>query len=207
MSRREQYLIIIGLALIVALGFYYLVYTPRTAEYRELVAERDSRQARLDQMQRVAAQAEQLEKRYSDLQTFIATIEAKLPTEKEVPALLVQLERLTTRLRVNLQALRPGALEAVAAAQSQPAPAQPAGGNETAAQPAAPAPQAKPEYYRFPINMQFTASYNEFVSLMGALRDFPRLIAVTRVSMNPVKLPVLNVQSDTETYVLPKEAR
>lgn len=204
MSRREQILIMVGLAVIILLGFYYLIYTPRAAEYRGLVAERDARQTRLEQMQRIAAQAEQLEKRYSDLQTFIATIEAKLPTEKEVPALLVQLERLTTRLRVNLQALRPGALEAVAAAQSQPAPAQPASGNGTAAQPA---PQTKPEYYRFPINMQFTASYNEFVSLMGALKDFPRLIAVTRVSMNPVKLPELNVQSDTETYVLPKEAR
>jgi Tfp pilus assembly protein PilO len=203
MSRREQILIIVGLALILVLGFYYLVYIPRTAEYRELVAERDARQARLDQMQQVAAQAEQLEKRYSDLQAFIATVEAKLPTEKEVPALLVQLERLTTRVRVNLQAIRPGALEAVAAAQSQPAPAQPTSGSGTAAQPA---PQAKPEYYRFPIGMQFTASYNEFVSLMAALRDFPRLIAVTRVGMTPGKLPELNVQSDTETYVLPKEA-
>lgn len=204
MSRREQILIVVGLALVVVLGFYYLVYTPRAAEYTELSAERDARQARLDQMQRAAAQAEQLERRYSELQTFIATIEAKLPTEKEVPALLVQLERLTTRLNVDLRALRPGALEAVAAAQAQTAPAaQPGTESGTAAQPT---PQGKPEYFRFPIGIQFTATYNEFVSLMGALRDFPRLIAVTRVGMTPGTLPELNVQADTETYVLPKEA-
>jgi hypothetical protein len=41
---------------------------------------------------------------------------------------------------------------------------------------------------------------------MAALKDFPRLIAVTRISMAPVKLPELSAQTDTETYVLPKEA-
>lgn len=196
MSRREQILLIVGLAVVILLGFYYVIYTPRAAEYRELITERDARQARLDQMQRVAAQAEQLESRYAELQTFIATIEAKLPTEKEVPALLVQLERLTTRLKVDLQALRPGALEAVAAAQSQPGTTQPSGQ----------AP-ARPQYFRFPIGMTFTATYSEFVSLMGELRDFPRLIAVTRVGLTPSTLPELSVQADTETYVLPKEAR
>ncbi|HEY6101803.1 MAG TPA: type 4a pilus biogenesis protein PilO [bacterium] len=201
MSRREQVLILVGFIIIVLLGFYYLIYTPRMAEYNQLTAERDTRQARLDQMQRVAAQTEQLEARYAELKTFISTIEAKLPTEKEVPALLVQMERLVNGQHVDLQALRPGALEAVAA-QGQAA--QPAAGTQPAA-PAQPA-QGRPEYYRFPINMQFAATYNEFVSLMAALKDFPRLIAVTRVSMAPVKLPDLSVQTDTETYVLPKEA-
>ena len=196
MSRREQVLLIVGLAVVILLGFYYVIYTPRAAEYRELITERDARQARLDQMQRVAAQAEQLESRYAELQTFIATIEAKLPTEKEVPALLVQLEQLTTRLKVDLQGLRPGALEAVAAAQSQGGTTQPSG-----------QAQARPQYFRFPIGMTFTATYSEFVSLMDELRDFPRLIAVTRVGLTPGTLPELSVQADTETYFLPKEAR
>lgn len=202
MSRREQILLIVGLAIIVLLGFYYVIYTPRAAEYRSLVAERDARQTRLEQMQRIAAQAEQLERRYAELQTFIKTIEAKLPTEKEVPALLVQMERLVTRLRVVLLALRPGALEAVSAGQARAgaattaAPAQPAGGQA-----------ARPEYFRFPIGMSFTATYNEFIALMGELKDFPRLIAVTRVGLAPATLPELSVTADTETYVLPKEAR
>jgi len=202
MSRREQLLLIVGLVVVVLLGFYYLIYTPRMAEHRQLVAERDARQVRLDQMQRIAQQAEQLRRRYSELQAFIATIEAKLPTEKEIPALLVLMERLTIRQSVDLQALRPGALEAVTA-QGQNA-AQPAAG--TAGAPAAQPAAARPEYYRFPINLQFTATYNEFVSLMRALKDFPRLIAVTRITMNPTKMPELSVQSETETYVLPKEA-
>lgn len=201
MSRREQILLIVGLAVVILLGFYYVIYTPRAAEYRSLVAERDARQSRLEQMQRIAAQAEQLERRYAELQTFIKTIEAKLPTEKEVPALLVQMERLVTRLRVDLLALRPGALEAVSAGQSRggAAPAasgQPAGGQA-----------GRPEYFRFPIGMSFTATYNEFIALMDELKDFPRLIAVTRVGLAPGKLPELSVTADTETYVLPKEAR
>jgi Tfp pilus assembly protein PilO len=200
MSRREQILIIAGLAIVILLGFYYLIYTPRAAEYRGLVAERDARQTRLEQMQRIAAQAEQLEQRYAELQTFIKTIEAKLPTEKEVPALLVQMERLVGRLRVILLALRPGALEAVAAAQPQGAAAQTSGQASGQA-------QGRPEYFRFPIGMSFTATYSEFISLMSELRDFPRLIAVTRLGLTPGTLPELSVTADTETYVLPKEAR
>ena len=201
MSRREQILIIVGLAVVVVLGFYYIVYQPRQTEYRALVAEQQELTARHDEMVRVAAQTEQLERRYAELQTFIATIEAKLPTEKEVPALLVQLEQLTTRLRVDLRALRPGALEAVTSA-AQPQGAQPG----QTGQGQAPA-QGRPEYFRFPIGMTFTATYDEFVSLMGELRDFPRLIAVMRVTLTPGTLPELGVQADTETYVLPKEAR
>lgn len=203
MSRREQLLIIAGLAVVVVLGFYYLIYQPRTAEFQRLTAEREALQTRLEQMQAVAEQADQLERRYGELQAFIATIEAKLPTQKEIPALLVQLERLANQQRVNLQAIRPGALEAVSAS----AQAAQAGGTPSAPRAGAPAGQAKPEYYRFPIGLSFQATYNEYVSVLGALRDFPRLIAVTSVSMTPGgKLPELNVQVSSETYVLPKEA-
>ena len=196
MNRREQVLIIVGLVVVILLGFFYLIYQPRAAEFRKLSELREARQARLDQMEAVAAQAERLERRYSELQAFIATIEAKLPTQKEVPALLVQLERLTTRERVDLQAIRPGALEAVSA-----------GGQAQTSGAAQPAAQARPEYYRFPIGLTVTATYNEYVSLLAALRNFPRLIAVTSVAMTPGgKLPELSVQVSSLTYVLPKEA-
>jgi Tfp pilus assembly protein PilO len=208
MSRREQLLIVIGLAVVIVLGFYYLVYQPRTAEYGRLVTEKDARQARLDQMQAVAAQTERLERRYGELQAFIATIEAKLPTQKEVPALLVQLERLTTQQKVELQAIRPGALEAVSAGgqTTRAGGTAPAAGAAPSSGTARPA-QARPEYFRFPIGLTFRATYNQYVSVLAALRDFPRLIAVTSVRMTPgSKLPELNVQVDSETYVLPKEA-
>lgn len=192
MSRREQILIIVGVVVALLVFFVYVVYQPKTAEYRELIAERDARQARLEQVRRIAAQAEELERRYEEKQALIATLEAKLPTEKEVPALLVQLEQLATSLRVDLDAIRPGALEAVSTEQ--------AGGQ-------AGAEQAQPTYFRFPISLTFKGSFNQMVELTSALQDFPRLIAVTRISMNPTALPELNAQVDSVTYVLPKEAR
>ncbi len=206
MSRREQILSLVGVVVVILIGFYYILYQPRVAEYRSLVAERDTRQSRLEEMERIAAQTAQLERQYQDLLAFIATLEAKLPTEKEVPALLVQMERQTISLHVDLRALRPGGLEAVNAGQSQPQPPpQTQAGGATGQQQAT---QAKPEYYRLPVSLSVEATFNEYVSLLRALRNFPRLIAVTRVSMTPgAKLPRLNVTVDTETYVLPKEAR
>lgn len=198
MSRREQILIVAGLVVVLLVVFNYVVYQPKAAEYRELTTERDARQARLAEVQRIAAQAEELERRYQEKQALIATLEAKLPTEKEVPALLVQLERLVTSLGVGLDAIRPGALEAVSAEQ---------GGTQPGTQAGQAGAQAQPTYFRFPIGLSFKGSFNQMVALTGALQDFPRLIAVTRISMNPTTLPELAAQVDSETYVLPKEAR
>ncbi len=207
MSRREQILSLVGVVAVILVGFYYILYQPRKAEYDSLVAQRDARQARVAEMERIAEQTAQLERQYQDLLTFIATLEAKLPTEKEIPALLVQMERQTISLHVDLRSLRPGGLEAVTAGQAQPQtqPQPQTQGGGTGQQQAA---QARPEYYRLPVALSVEATFNEYVSLLRALRNFPRLIAVTRVSMTPgAKLPKLNVTVDTETYVLPKEAR
>jgi Tfp pilus assembly protein PilO len=203
MSRRERILIIVAATLVSIVGWYFYVYSPRQARYTELTLKLSDARAQLERMEATARLITRLEQEYRELQSFIATVEAKLPTTKEMPALLVQMERLTMSLGISLQSVRPGALEAV-----NPVPAA------QSATPAAsqPAPSAGATYYKFPIKLQFEANYAELLRLTNRFQNFPRLIVIRRITMNPrgdtsLEMPELNSDIDIETYVLPKEAR
>lgn len=208
MSRRERVLVVVAATLVTLVGWYFYVYSPRQARYTELTLKLSDARAQFERMEATARQITRLEQEYRELQSFIATIEAKLPTTKDIPPLLVQMERLTMSLGISLQAVRPGALEAV----NPVSPAQSA----QSATPAAsqqPAPSAgTPTYFKYPIKLQFEASYAELLRLTNRFQTFPRLIVIRKITMSPrgdssLDMPELNTDIDIETYVLPKEAR
>lgn len=198
MSRREQVLITVGVIILVSVGYYFLAFQTKRAEYEKLSAQLEERQKELGRLQAIAKERAQLEKEYAELQGFVASVEAKLPTVKEVPTLLVQLERMAKSVNIKLQGIRPMALEAI---YPEGAPAQgqaPAGGGK--------APKAgPPAYYRFPLKMTISANYAQVLQLMTQLQDFPRLMRVRKLSVIPKTLPELNLDIDVDTYVLPKE--
>lgn len=200
MSRRERILLIVGAVVIVGLVFFYYVYSPRQAEYRKLTEQLADRQNQLDRMEATARLSARLEKEHADLQAFIASVEGKLPTGKEIPTLLVQLEQLTRSLKIDLTSIKPSSLEAATAAAAAPA----AGGK--APQPQPPAESAG-AYLRFPIKLSITADYNDLLKLLNAFNDFPRLITVKKLTIGPRDIPELTANLDVETFVLPKEAR
>jgi len=199
MSGRERILVIVAAILVTCVGWYFYVYSPRQARYTELTLKLQDAQAQLERMEATARLITRLEQEYRELQGFIATIEAKLPTTKEIPALLVQMERLTMSLGISLQSVRPGQLEPVSSA-SQAQSATPA-----ASQPAPAA--ARPAYFKFPLKLQYEASYTELLQLTNRFQTFPRLLVIRKIMMSPRNLPDLNSEMDIETYVLPREAR
>lgn len=204
MNRRERTLLIAVGTIGVLLLFYFYIYSPRQAEYRRLQATLETQQTQLARMEATARQITRLREEFTRLQAFIADIEAKLPAQKEMPALLVQLERLTRSLAVNLLSIRPGQLQAVQAAAPPPAP----GTRPPAPGAPAPAPAAPgPTYLRFPIGITVEATYDEVVRLTKELMDFPRMIAIRNIALQPRTIPKLTIAIDVETYVLPREAR
>lgn len=187
MTRQRLILIAIA-AVLILLAYNFLVYQPRQARYRTLSAELATRQAERDRLQGIVARTQALEQQFSELQSTIAVVEAKLPEEKEIPELLVLLEQLVTSLNVDLAAIAPAAVQAP--------PAPPGGG------------AAQPTPYAFiPVRLRVTATYQQLVELMGALQDFPRLMAVKTISVGPGGLPKLSVDMNAETYVLVKGAQ
>lgn len=202
MSRRESLLSMIGGIVIVAVLYLFFVYQPKQREFAQLTAQLKDLRSQVERMERTVREAEQLEKEFAALQGFIATVEAKLPAQKEIPELLVRLERLTTSLGINLQAIKPAPLEAVTEAGAAAPP-----GTPPRPAPAAPAPAATAAYFRFPIKLTVLASYEEFLKLTSSLHDFPRLMVVRRLTVIPKQVPDLTAELDVETFVLPREAR
>ncbi|OLD39466.1 MAG: hypothetical protein AUI83_23045 [Armatimonadetes bacterium 13_1_40CM_3_65_7] len=193
----------------ILLIFYYFIYSPKQAEYQALRAQLEERRTQLERMEATARQLTRLREEYARLQAFIAEVEAKLPAEKEVPSLLVQLERLTRSLGVSLDSIRPSQVQS-----SQPVPPPgaavpppgavpaPAGGA-----PPAPGAAAVPAYQRFPITLTVVGTYEQIVKLATELNAFPRMIAIRNLAFGPKKIPELSVNADIETYVLPRGAR
>lgn len=198
MNRRERILLIIVSVIVTFVGWYFYLYSPRQAEHVRLTQTLEERRGQLKQMEATALRITQLEQTYRELQSFIAQVEAKLPATKEIPPMLVQLERLTKSLGISLQSIRPGQLETVA-------PASASQGAPSAQTPAPPAGTSA--YFKFPIKLHFEASYAQLLRLTNSLAGFPRLIVIRKITMAPRTLPELNSDMEVETYVLPKEAR
>ena len=209
MSRRERLILMVLGPLGILLIFYYFIYSPKQAEYQALRAQLEERRTQLERMEATARQLTRLREEYARLQAFIAEVEAKLPAEKEVPSLLVQLERLTRSLGVSLDSIRPSQVQS-----SQPVPppgaavpppgAVPAPGGGA---PPAPGAAAFPAYQRFPITLTVVGTYEQIVKLATELNAFPRMIAIRNLAFGPKKIPELSVNADIETYVLPRGAR
>ena len=209
MSRRERLILMVLGPLGILLIFYYFIYSPKQAEYQRLRVELEERRTQLERMEATARQLTRLREEYARLQAFIAEVEAKLPAEKEVPSLLVQLERLTRSLGVSLDSIRPSQVQS-----SQPVPppgaAVPPPGAVSApggGAPPAPGAAAVPAYQRFPITLTVVGTYEQIVKLATELNAFPRMIAIRNLAFGPKKIPELSVNADIETYVLPRGAR
>jgi Tfp pilus assembly protein PilO len=193
MSRRERIILTVIFPIGVLLLFYYFIYTPNRAEHARLQTQLQRQRAELQRMEDTARQITRMRAEFARLQAFVTELETKLPAEKDLPALLVQLERLARSLALNLEAIRPSALE-------QPKP-PPSG----AAQP--PAAQAPPTYLTLPINLSIRGTFEQVVRLATAMNDFPRMIAIRDISLNPGQLPELSWNINAVTFVLPGRAR
>jgi Tfp pilus assembly protein PilO len=191
MTRRERLILIVIFPIGALLLFYYFVYSPNRAEHARLTAQLQQQRAELQRMEDTARQITRLRAEFARLQAFVAELESKLPAEKDMPALLVQLERLARSLAINLDSIRPSELE-------RPAPPKAGAG-----QPAAVAPS----YLVLPLNMNINGTFEQVVRLATALNDFPRMIAIRDISLNPKTLPELSWNVNAITFILPEGAR
>ncbi len=191
MTRRERIILMVIFPLGALLLFYYFVYAPNRAEHARLEAQLKQQRAQLERMEDTARQITRLRAEFARLRAFVTEVETKLPAEKDLPALLVQLERLARSLAINLAAIRPSELEKPPQSSGAQPPAAPAG----------------PTYLTFPLNLSIKGTFEQVVRLATALNDFPRMIAIRDISLNPEQLPELSWNVNAVTFVLPGGAR
>lgn len=201
LSPRERILISLVIAAAVAAVFYLFFWTPQTARRADLETRLNKQRGELARMQELAATREEKEREYQALYERLRLVEVRLPSEREIPRLIRQVQEAAAGLGVKLTLLRPGANQPGAAAASP--------GTRAAGQPAPargqPAPTAQPRYQLFRLDFGFEGTYADLMAYLARLEDFPRLIILKQISMSPAARPRLKATLSAETYVLPRE--
>ena len=199
---REKVLLSIVALLVVALGFYYLIYSPKMKEITAVSQQLKTKQAELTRLQAEAAKKDQLERRLQELQRQVAETEAKLPSSREIPTLLVQLEGLAAQVGANLTLIRPGP------AQGQ---GQGQGGQPTRPGAAAsPAPGLGLQQFNLELNAEGT--FDKVQSFVRGIENFPRFIAMSDLKITPLpskqgessERPRLAIGLSAVTYFVPE---
>ena len=125
LSPRDR-LVVWGFAVVALLVLFYLyVYTPKTREISVVSQQLKAANADLARLQAQAARKEELDRRVQQIQHDLQDIEAKLPSAREIPVLLVRLESLASQVSANLTLIKAAAESAAAGGPA--APTQPSG--------------------------------------------------------------------------------
>ena len=210
MNRRERFMLMFAIVMLGAIAFKFMIHDPQQAEHETLVAARDSAQAELDKDQRIVARASQAKAEYERLRSYIATVEQRLPTRKEIPALLTAMEVFTHHVGVLFQSIHPGGLVAVntpgagqAAASGQTGAGGAARGGAAGTPTAAETRVGKSiAYSSMSVDIMLTGTFAQTVQYLRELRDFPRLVIVNSVALTPIGFPNLGVNIKAEIYTL-----
>lgn len=201
---REIALLFVAGILLVVFLFYSSFYRPRTEEARRLAEELERASSERRRLEELVAQRSQVEEEFRRASTRLAELEAKLPSAREIPTLLVQLEESVRQSRARITLVRPG-------------PLQP-GGTPATPQPGAtprPGPTPAPEiqYQTFTVELGAEGPYEALVDFLQRLQNFPRLLVLSDVRMAPAAAPVgqapgqlLQLSVRATTYVLPESA-
>ena len=199
---REKVILWFLAVLVVGIGFYYLVYAPKSAEIHAASQELKKAKDDLTRLQAQAARRDAIERRLKELQQQVKETEAKLPTSREIPTLLVQLEGLASQTGANLTLIRPG----------------PGGGGQAAPQPgrpgapAGPPPGAALGLQQFALELTAEGTFDVVESFVRGIENFPRFIAMSDLKITPLppragegaERPRLAVGLTATTYFVPE---
>ena len=157
MSRRDRYVLILGLLIIVLLivGYYLLLLGPLLRHLDERAQERSDKQAQLAYLQQDVAQLEAVRREAPEIERQLLELSKRIPTRPEIPTLVLQIEEIANASGVTLLSIEPG----------DPEP-PPGGGN----------------FSVVPITMSFEGTYEQMQDFQRRLDDLVRLVTVRSVT-------------------------
>jgi len=103
----QRILIMVIIMAAIGAGFYFGVYQGQLDEYQQLVAQRDTVQARLEKNQRIAAKLEVYKKEYAKLEEQLEQALGELPLKKEIPSLLTNVGELAKEKGLDILRFQP----------------------------------------------------------------------------------------------------
>jgi type IV pilus assembly protein PilO len=156
-SRRERNILLIGFLLIVllAVGYYFLFLGPLLNNLDERAQERADKQAQLANLQQQVAELEAIRQNAPEIERQLLELSKRIPTQPEIPTLVVQVEEIAEAAGVTQLSIVPGDVEA------------PPGGGD---------------FSVMPVTMSFTGTYEQMQDFLLRTRNLARLVTVRSVT-------------------------
>ncbi len=189
MDRRDRNILILGLLVIVllAVGYYFLLLSPLLNRLDERVRERSDKEAQLANLQQEVAQLEAVKRNAPETERQLLELSKRVPTQPEIPTLVVQIEEIARASGVTQLSIQPGT------------PGPPPGGGD---------------FFVVPITMSFEGTYEQMQDFLRRTYDLARLVTVTGVTYQEVaeegttlveiEQP-LQVEIEAEVYFQPED--
>jgi Tfp pilus assembly protein PilO len=156
---------------------YSYIYQPKKEKIDSLDQQILTLNNKIAEGRRIAARLDDLKKEYAELTERLKFVEVLLPQEKDIPDFLVLLQETMDEFNIDFSNFSPQNL-----AQERDA-----------------------IYARLPINLTYTANYFEIIKFLDRLENFPRIVDVKDLRLNPTgDEGNVNVTMNMFTYVLTK---
>ena len=164
MTSRDRNILIIGLLLIVlvVVAYYFLILSPLLNKLDERAQERDDKESQLASLQQEVAQLEAIRREAPEIQRQLLELSKRVPTQTEIPTLVVQIEEIADASGVTQLRIEPGT------------PGSPPGGGD---------------FSVVPVTMSFNGTYEQMQDFLLRTRNLARLVTVQSVTFcrpNPV---------------------
>ena len=157
MSRRERNIPLIGFLVIVllAVGYFFLFLRPLLNNLDERAQERTDKQAQLANLRQQVAELEAVRQNAPEIERQLLELSKRIPTQPEIPTLVVQIEEIADAAGVTQLSIEPGDVE------------PPPGGGD---------------FSVVPVTMSFTGTYEQMQDFLLRTRNLARLVTVRSVT-------------------------
>ena len=157
MDRTDRNILILGILLLVllAVGYYFLLFSPLRQRFVDASEERAQKEQQLAQLEQQVAELENVRRNAPEIERQILEYSKRIPAEDEIPALIVQVQEVAKQAGVEQFSLAPGGPEP---------------------------PQNGGSYSRIPITMTFLGDYERMQDFLARVRNMSRLVTVNNVT-------------------------
>jgi type IV pilus assembly protein PilO len=190
-DQSDRNILILGILILVvlAIAYYFLLFSPLRQDYLAKYDERTRREAQKQQLEQTTAQLENIRRNSDDIERQILELSKRIPEQAEIPTLVVQIEEVAQAADVTQLTIEPGDPQA------------PTGGGD---------------FSRIPITMSFEGTYEQLQDFLLRVRNLARLVTINEVNYEPVEArrggettvsrdveDLLTVEIVAEVYVQP----
>ena len=161
MARNARNILILGILILIllAVAYYFLLFSPLRAEYVAAYDERTQKEAQRQQIEQTVGQLEIIRRNAPTIESQILEVSKRIPEQDEIPTLIVQIEEVAREADVTQIRIEPGAAEA------------PPGGGD---------------FSRIPITMSFEGTYEQLQEFLLRVRNLARLVTINEVNYEPL---------------------